>query len=207
CEGGAAGGAGLPRDGLRGGALAGGAPRSRRRSRARQAAQHRVGAGRRRLRRDPARPSRLTEELRMPYQTLSLTRADGVATLTLSRPDAFNALDMTLGRELFHAVLEADEDAAVRAVVVTGAGKAFCAGGDVKAFVDNLGRIGAHVKELTTYLHGAISRFCRSDKPVVMAVNGVAAGGGFSLGVSGGLRVAAEAAEVTAASPPLAAPP
>ena len=115
----------------------------------------------------------------MAYQHVKIERADGVATLTLNRPDAYNALDLTLGRELFQASIELDEDAGVRCVVITGSGKAFCAGGDVKSFVDNLGRIGAHIKELTTYLHGAISRLCRSDKPVIMAVNGVAAGGGF----------------------------
>src|SRR5438105_3716411 len=109
---------------------------------------------------------RSMEESRMAHDTVMLTRADGVATLTLNRPDAFNALNMTLGRDLFHAVLEADDDAAVRAIVVTGAGKAFCAGGDVKAFADNLDHIGALVKELTTYLHGAVSRLCRSEKPV-----------------------------------------
>jgi len=100
----------------------------------------------------------------MDFQFLILERRDGVATITLNRPDAFNALSLGLGRELFHAALEVDEDPAIRCVVVTGAGRAFCAGGDVKDFVDNLERIGVLVKELTTYLHGTVSRFCRSDK-------------------------------------------
>jgi 2-(1,2-epoxy-1,2-dihydrophenyl)acetyl-CoA isomerase len=143
----------------------------------------------------------------MAYQYVKLQRADGVATLTLDRPDAYNALDLALGRELFQAAIELDEDPGVRCVVVTGSGKAFCAGGDVKSFVDNLPRIGAHIKELTTYLHGAISRFCRSDKPVIMAVNGVAAGGGFSLALSGDLVVAAESAKFTMAYSRIAATP
>ena len=143
----------------------------------------------------------------MAYQYVKIERADGVATLTLNRPDAYNALDLALGRELFQASLELDEDAGVRCVVITGSGKAFCAGGDVKSFVDNLGRIGAHIKELTTYLHGAISRLCRSDKPVIMAVNGVAAGGGFSLALSGDLVVAAESAKFTMAYSRIAATP
>ena len=143
----------------------------------------------------------------MAYQHLKLERADGVGTLTLHRPDAYNALDLALGRELFHASIELDEDAGVRCVVITGGGKAFCAGGDVKSFVDNLQRIGAHIKELTTYLHGAISRLCRSDKPVIMAVNGVAAGGGFSLALSGDLVVAAESAKFTMAYSRIAATP
>jgi 2-(1,2-epoxy-1,2-dihydrophenyl)acetyl-CoA isomerase len=105
------------------------------------------------------------------------------------------------------ASLELDEDPEVRCVVITGSGRAFCAGGDVKDFVDNLGRIGAHIKELTTYLHGAVSRFCRSDKPVIMAINGIAAGGGFSFALSGDLVVAAESAKFTMAYSKIAATP
>lgn len=143
----------------------------------------------------------------MAYQHLTVERAANVATLTLNRPDAYNALNLPLGREIFTAAIELDEDPDVRCVVVTGSGRAFCAGGDVKDFVDNLGRIGAHIKELTTYLHGAISRLARSDKPVIMAVNGVAAGGGFSLALSGDLVIAAESAKFTSAYSRIAASP
>jgi 2-(1,2-epoxy-1,2-dihydrophenyl)acetyl-CoA isomerase len=143
----------------------------------------------------------------MAYKNLTVERANHVATLTLSRPDAYNALNMPLGRELFEASLELDDDPDIRCIVITGAGRAFCAGGDVKDFVDNLGRIGSHIKELTTYLHGAVSRFCRSDKPVIMAINGIAAGGGFSFALSGDLVVAAESAKFTMAYSKIAATP
>jgi len=143
----------------------------------------------------------------MAYQHLILERAGGVATITLNRPDAFNALDLSLGRDLFHVSLEVDEDPEVRCVVITGAGKAFCAGGDVKGFADNLPRIGVLIKELTTYLHGAVSRLCRTEKPVIMAVNGVAAGGGLSFALSGDLVMAAESARFTLAYSRIAATP
>jgi len=143
----------------------------------------------------------------MSFESLILDRRDGVATITLNRPDAYNALNLTLGREIFRAALEVDEDPSVRCVVITGAGKAFCAGGDVKDFADNLPRIGMLVKELTTYLHGAVSKLARSDKPVIMAVNGVAAGGGLSFALSGDLVFAAESARFTMAYSKIAATP
>ena len=143
----------------------------------------------------------------MSYQTLRYEVKDAVATLTLDRPDAYNALNLALGRELFHAALEADEDRAVRCVVITGAGKAFCAGGDVKDFAEAADRVGIVIKELTTYLHGAISRLARSAKPVIMGVNGIAAGGGMSLALGGDLVVAAESAKLTMAYSRIAASP
>ncbi len=143
----------------------------------------------------------------MGYQHLTLERRDQVATLTLNRPDAYNAFNLAFGHEIFQAVLEADDDPQVRCLLVTGAGKAFCGGGDVREFVDNLPRIGAHIKELTTYLHGAVSRLCRTDKPVVVAVNGVAAGGGLSLVLAGDLVLAAESARFTMAYSKIGATP
>src|SRR5262245_86960 len=131
----------------------------------------------------------------MPYESVLYEVKDAVATITLNRPDAYNALNLTLATELFQATLEADEDRAVRFIVITGAGKAFCAGGDVKDFADNPARIGIFIKQLTTYLHGTVSRLARSQKPVLTAVNGIAAGGGMSFALSGDLVIATESAK------------
>ena len=158
-------------------------------------------------RRARRRPDGKSKELMMAYERVIYEVKDAVAAITLNRPDAYNALNLALARDLFHAVLEADEDRAVRSIVITGAGKAFCAGGDVKEFADNPERIGILIKELTTYLHGAVSRLARAQKPVVMAVNGVAAGGGMSLALAGDLVVAAESAKFTMAYSKIAASP
>jgi 2-(1,2-epoxy-1,2-dihydrophenyl)acetyl-CoA isomerase len=143
----------------------------------------------------------------MAYQTVIYEVKDAVATVTLNRPEAYNALNLTLGRELFQAVLEADEDRAVRCIVITGTGRAFCAGGDVKDFAEAGDRTGLVMKELTTYLHGAVSRLARAKKPAIMGVNGVAAGGGMSLALGGDLVVAAESAKFTMAYSKIAASP
>src|SRR2546427_10571271 len=112
----------------------------------------------------------------MSFEFLTLDRSEGIATITLNRPDAFNALSLGLGRELFHVALDVDEDPAVRCVVVTGAGRAFCAGGDGEDFCGNLERIRGLGKGLTTSLHRTGARCGRGRKPAIMAGDGVAAG-------------------------------
>jgi 2-(1,2-epoxy-1,2-dihydrophenyl)acetyl-CoA isomerase len=131
-------------------------------------------------------------------QRLRFELEDGVATLILDRPKA-NGIDLDMGRALMHAAIRCHEDPAVRAVLLTGAGTMFCAGGDLKQFAGLGDGLPAALLELTTYLHAATSRLTRMRAPLVVAVNGTAAGAGMSLAVSGDLVLAAESASFTMA--------
>jgi len=133
------------------------------------------------------------------YENLLFDVREGVATVTLDRPDAANGIDLTLGRELMQAAIRCDEDPAIRAVVLTGAGKMFCAGGDLKAFASYGDDLSKGLKELTVYLHAATSRFARMEAPLVTAINGSAAGAGMSLAVASDIAIAAVSAKFTMA--------
>ena len=133
------------------------------------------------------------------YTTLGFDIGDGVAYITLNRPEAANALNRELAQELMHAVLRCDEEPDVRAVLISGEGPMFCVGGDLKSFAEQGEQLPLHLKEVTTYLHAAVSRMARMDPPVVAAVHGAAAGAGLSLACACDLVVAAESARFTMA--------
>jgi 2-(1,2-epoxy-1,2-dihydrophenyl)acetyl-CoA isomerase len=113
----------------------------------------------------------------------------GVARLALNRPDAGNAVDLQLARELSDATLALSEDRSVRSVLLTGAGRNFCVGGDLRSFSSRGDDLPAHLREITMYLHAAVSRLGRLAAPVVVAVQGSAAGAGMSLACGGDLVV------------------
>src|SRR3954452_20501513 len=135
----------------------------------------------------------------MDYTAIQYEVQAQVARITLNRPDAANAIDLTMGRELMQAAIRASEDRGVRAVLLTGAGRMFCAGGDLKTFAAQGDALGAHVKELAGMLHLAISRLVRMDAPFVVAVNGAAGGGGMSFVLAADLVLAGESAKFTMA--------
>jgi 2-(1,2-epoxy-1,2-dihydrophenyl)acetyl-CoA isomerase len=133
------------------------------------------------------------------YTTLKFDARDGVAHITLNRPEAANALDLQMTQELLRVVLRCDEDPAIRAVLISGEGPAFCVGGDLKSFSEQGEHLPHHLKEITTYLHAAVSRLARMDAPVVATVHGAAAGAGMSLACACDLVVAAESARFSMA--------
>jgi 2-(1,2-epoxy-1,2-dihydrophenyl)acetyl-CoA isomerase len=135
----------------------------------------------------------------MQYTALSFDVRNSVARITLNRPDAANALNIDMARDLMHAALQCDEDPTVRAVIITGTGRMFCAGGDLKSFAAQGENLAHHFKEVTTYLHAAVSRLTRMNAPVIAAVNGTAAGAGMSLACACDFVLAAESARFTMA--------
>jgi 2-(1,2-epoxy-1,2-dihydrophenyl)acetyl-CoA isomerase len=131
------------------------------------------------------------------YQTLDVAASGAITRIALNRPDAANGMNDTMTRELADVARRCDDDA-TKVVVLTGNGRFFCAGGDLKAFAAAPSR-GAFIKGVADDLHRAISTFARMDAAVIVAVNGAAAGAGFSLAAAGDLVVAGESASFTMA--------
>lgn len=121
-----------------------------------------------------------------------LYQVDGaVATITLNRPDVLNALNTALMLALREAVTAASEDPAVRAVIVTGAGRGFSAGADLASSSGGTGNAGTTLRER---YHPVILAMRAMPKPIISAVNGVAAGAGMSIAMAGDIILAARSA-------------
>jgi len=131
--------------------------------------------------------------------TVALAVDQAVATVTLNRPEVSNTMNLRFGADLLDVARRIQANTAVRAVVLTGAGRHFCFGGDLRGMVESGGDIGAYLTELTTNLHAAIAAFMRMDAPVIAAVNGTAAGAGMGLVLMADLAVAAKGSKFTAA--------
>jgi len=129
---------------------------------------------------------------------IDLDIRDHVAYLTFVRPEAANTINMQFGRELLAAAF-AIEAAGARAVVLSGEGKNFCFGGDLKGMVASGTDLQAYLSELTANLHAAIVHLARLDAPVIAAVNGSAAGAGMGLVLAADYAIAARGAKFVAA--------
>jgi 2-(1,2-epoxy-1,2-dihydrophenyl)acetyl-CoA isomerase len=140
-----------------------------------------------------------TQTISPPGLNTLRIEADGdVGTMTLDRPDAFNAMSPEMIGELTTAFAWLADQAPLRALIVTGAGKAFCAGGDVNWFKtgveDESIDLPSQVRRGADALHQAIVDLRRIPYPVIAAVNGPAAGAGFSLALACDIRIASEKA-------------
>jgi 2-(1,2-epoxy-1,2-dihydrophenyl)acetyl-CoA isomerase len=136
------------------------------------------------------------------YGTVNVYRAPGAVKIELNRPDRLNAWSKELSADLLKVLTEVASDDQVRAVMLTGAGRAFCSGADLKDGLSAARNADGHVdtkSALVTWYHPIVTLIREMPKPVVTAVNGPAAGAGLSLALAADLVVAAESASFSLA--------
>ena len=137
----------------------------------------------------------------MPYKSVILEKKDMIATITLNKPDVNNAFDLPMMGEIDDAMNDVAQDADIRALIITGAGKAFCTGGDVsylQTLIEDRAAfsrttIGDAVRRIGT-MPTTVLKIRNMVKPVIAAVNGVAAGGGMGLALACDMRIISDKA-------------
>lgn len=134
------------------------------------------------------------EPLRAGPVAVNRTDAAAVATIALSWGTSKGSFDVEAAEALREVVLRTMDDGSVRAIVLVGEGDTFCTGADVRTFASDPTAAAATIRALATRLHETIRMLHFGPKPVVTAVNGAAAGGGFGLALSGDVRIAATSA-------------
>jgi 2-(1,2-epoxy-1,2-dihydrophenyl)acetyl-CoA isomerase len=125
---------------------------------------------------------------------LKLDVQDCIAAIRLDRPEAANGFNLQMAAELAAVARVCDSNPEIKAVILTGEGRFFSAGGDVKAIAAQGADVAQEVKRMADELHRAISTFQRMKAPLIVAVNGICAGAGFSLALTGDVVIAAESA-------------
>jgi len=130
-------------------------------------------------------------------EIVQVERNGGVATVRMNRPDRLNAYNPEMGKALLSAVAVASVDPSVRCIVLTGEGKAFSAGGDVEFMATFREEGQGKFLDLAMRLHALIASLRKAPKPVIAAVNGVAAGAGFSMALACDMAVATASARFT----------
>ncbi len=136
----------------------------------------------------------------MSFETILYEIENSILTITLNRPEKLNAMTPTLLRELREAIEKANADSQVRVVIITGAGRSFCAGADLGAASELIARGGFSYEEnLNATYNPLILTMQHLAKPIIAAVNGVAAGAGMSLALACDIRIVAESASFTQA--------
>jgi 2-(1,2-epoxy-1,2-dihydrophenyl)acetyl-CoA isomerase len=134
--------------------------------------------------------------------------ADGIARLRLNRPDAANGMSVELLRALCDAIMVCHGEADLRVVLLSGEGKNFCAGGDVRTFASKGEKLPDYIRQATAYLQNAVTGLLRLEAPVIASVQGFAAGGGgFGLVCASDLVIAAESAKFLAGATRVAMAP
>jgi len=130
----------------------------------------------------------------LDFKNILYKNAGGVTRIVLNRPESFNALDPRTFGELLDAVEMAGDDRDTRVVVLTGAGKAFCAGGDMKRMQEGTGLEPSDQRDEIRQNHRIVKKIHEMEKPVIASVNGVAVGAGCDLVLACDLRIASEKA-------------
>ncbi|MDX2034182.1 MAG: enoyl-CoA hydratase-related protein [Blastocatellia bacterium] len=136
----------------------------------------------------------------MEFNQIFYAKEDRVATITLNRPDKLNAYSEVMVHEMLSALADARDDDAIRAVILTGAGRGFCSGGDISVDFQYPARYRGHkmesMLEMRENMHQLVTFLQRFDKPTIAAVNGPAVAGGLTLALCCDFRIAAESARL-----------
>ena len=136
----------------------------------------------------------------MHFDTLNFEINEKVGIITMNRPDEANALNAQMASELFELSVQCSRNKSLGALIITANGKMFNAGGDLKEFNNPPGTSkDQHLSRVASDLHNALVRFAYMDAPIIMAVNGTAAGGGFSIALSGDYILASDKAKFVSA--------